>query len=239
MSLIQIKSLSKSYRNSKMETKAVNGVNLSIGQGEFVVITGASGSGKSSLLKCIGLLDQNIEGSVEIDGEAVPFGSSAKMDSMRKRMFGYVFQSEHLIERWNVFDNVMMPFRYRKLKDAKQRVESAILSVGLSKRKQHQIQELSGGQKQRVAIARAVAYSPKILLADEPTGKLDDKNTNEICALLQNLTKQGTTVIMVTHDLRLTSYASSHYEMRDGHLTEVTERTAQVNDTPIRDLAAQ
>jgi putative ABC transport system ATP-binding protein len=201
--MIELKSVGKTYRTDKIETVALNNIDLTIGKGEMVSIMGPSGCGKSTLLNMIGLLDVPSEGELRLDGEQITGGSDKSHAELRNRSIGFVFQSFHLVADLTVVDNVEIPLLYRKL-PSKQRREMALNAlerVGLSSRVDHFPTQLSGGQQQRVAIARAIVGKPRILLADEPTGNLDSHMGDEIMAILEGLNRSdGTTVVMVTHD---------------------------------------
>ncbi|NQY64618.1 MAG: ABC transporter ATP-binding protein [Alteromonadaceae bacterium] len=222
MNLIKLENLSKTFTSHAVQTKAVNNVNLSIDSQDFITILGTSGSGKSTLLKVLGLLDRKVEGKIILNNVDVLSQSKSEIERLRKQYFGYIFQTEHLIYHLNVLDNVLLPFKYRRditKAQAKEKAVEAIEKVGLGHRMKHRIQELSGGQCQRVSIARALSYDASILFADEPTGKLDDANTFEICELLADINKAGTTIVMVTHDERLCTYSNKVYNMSDGVLS--------------------
>jgi putative ABC transport system ATP-binding protein len=205
MSIIQLKEISKLYRTLEIETLALANINLEVNQGEFVSVMGPSGCGKSTLLNIMGLLDLPSEGTVNIDGIQTERMEDGKMAEFRNRMLGFIFQNFHLIQSLNVLDNVELPLLYRKTaeKSRKEMARGVLDKVGLSHRIKHFPSQLSGGQCQRVAIARAIVGSPKILLADEPTGNLDSKMGAEIMELLHRLNQEGTTIVMVTHDEHL------------------------------------
>ncbi|MFN8254925.1 MAG: ABC transporter ATP-binding protein [Bacteroidales bacterium] len=200
--MIKLADVSKVFRTDTIETLALNKVNLEVKQGEFLSVMGPSGCGKSTLLSLIGLLDLPTTGTVEINDREVMKYKDSEIALFRNQMIGFVFQSFHLINDLNVFDNAELPLIYRKMstKERKQKVKASLEKVGLSARMKHFPSQLSGGQKQRVAIARAIVGEPKILLADEPTGNLDSVMGHEIMDILMNLNKEGTTIIMVTHD---------------------------------------
>jgi len=201
--MIELKSVGKTYRTDKIETVALNAIDLSIQKGEMVSIMGPSGCGKSTLLNMIGLLDEPSEGALCIDGHDFNGHSDKKNAAFRNHSIGFVFQSFHLIPDLSVRDNVEIPLLYRKMSapDRKRKALDALERVGLSSRVDHFPTQLSGGQQQRVAIARAIVGQPRILLADEPTGNLDSHMGDEIMAILEHLNQNdGTTVVMVTHD---------------------------------------
>lgn len=203
MAVIELRGVEKIYRTDKIETKALENVNISIEKGEFVSIMGPSGCGKSTLLNIIGLLDEPTSGTVTIDGEAASSFNDSRLSRFRNEKIGFVFQSFHLINSLNVIDNVEIPLLYRRM-NAGERTRTArevLERVGLRHRINHMPSQLSGGQCQRVAIARAIAGNPEIILADEPTGNLDSKMGAEVIELLHQLNKEdGRTIVMVTHN---------------------------------------
>lgn len=204
--MIQLKEIQKVYRTKTVETIALENVNLEIGRGEFVSVMGPSGCGKSTLLNIIGLLDKPSQGEVSFQDKNTRQLSDKEAARMRNQNIGFIFQSFHLINALNVFDNVSMPLLYSRMtaSERKIRTQEVLEMVGLSHRMRHFPAELSGGQSQRVAIARAIAGNPGLLLADEPTGNLDSKNGEDIMEMLKHLNKNHqTTVVMVTHDEQL------------------------------------
>jgi putative ABC transport system ATP-binding protein len=201
--LIRLANIEKVYQTRTIETVALSQVNLTINRGEFVSVMGPSGCGKSTLLSLMGLLDEPSSGTIEIDGRPVTSYSDKELAGLRNHKIGFVFQSYHLINDLSVVDNVEMPLLYRAgigSGERRQRALDALDKVGLSARTRHFPAQLSGGQRQRVAIARALAGAPEIILADEPTGNLDSVMGEEIMELLLGLNRQGTTLVMVTHD---------------------------------------
>lgn len=203
MAVIELSGIEKIYRTDKIETKALENVNISIEKGEFVSIMGPSGCGKSTLLNIIGLLDIPTSGTVKIDGHTASSFSDSRLSHFRNEKIGFVFQSFHLINSLNVIDNVELPLLYRKMKAGERTriAREALERVGLRHRIYHTPSQLSGGQCQRVAIARAIAGNPEIILADEPTGNLDSKMGAEVMELLHQLNKEdGRTIVMVTHN---------------------------------------
>nr|WP_231403197.1 ABC transporter ATP-binding protein [Hymenobacter guriensis] len=202
--IIQLTDIEKVYQTSTVETLALNRVNLTINQGEFVSIMGPSGCGKSTLLSIMGLLDEPTHGTVTLSGRAVTSYSDRELADLRNQRLGFVFQSYHLINDLSVLDNVELPLLYRKGisgKERRQRALAALDKVGLNARTSHFPSQLSGGQRQRVAIARALVGQPDIILADEPTGNLDSVMGEEIMDLLLTLNRRdNTTIVMVTHD---------------------------------------
>ena len=203
--MIQLENVEKVYRTDAIETVALERVNLTVDEGEFVSVMGPSGSGKSTLLNIIGLLDAPSSGRVVLNGREVRSFRDRKLAKVRNSELGFIFQTFHLIGDLTVVDNVEIPLLYRRLGGAERRNRAldALERVGLTARAHHFPSQLSGGQQQRVAIARAIVGTPRILLADEPTGNLDSQMGDEILELLQALnTAEKTTIVMVTHDQR-------------------------------------
>ncbi|NDW13760.1 ABC transporter ATP-binding protein [Bacteroides sp. 214] len=222
MSIIQLQGITKIYRTEEVETIALENVNLEVQQGNFLSVMGPSGCGKSTMLNIAGLLDAPTEGNVVIAGTDTSSMKDGAMAEFRNKTLGFIFQSFHLINSLNVLDNVEMPLLYRKGSE-KQRRELArevLEKVGLSHRMKHFPSQLSGGQCQRVAIARAIVGSPKIILADEPTGNLDSKMGREIMDVLHKLNEEGTTIIMVTHDEKLARETKQIVRFFDGRRVE-------------------
>lgn len=218
MAIISLENITKIYRTKEVETVALENVNLKVQQGEFLSIMGPSGCGKSTLLNIAGLLDQPTEGRVILDGIETVAMRDGELARFRNRMLGFVFQSFHLVRSLNVLDNVELPLLYRKstASERKRRAIEVLTRVGLSHRMKHFPSQLSGGQCQRVAIARALIGAPQIILADEPTGNLDSHMSQEIMDLLFGLNKEGTTIIMVTHDERLAQRTQRVIRFFDG-----------------------
>ncbi|KZN58803.1 ABC transporter ATP-binding protein [Pseudoalteromonas luteoviolacea] len=220
--MLKMRGIAKSFFTNTLKTQALQPFDLDIEQGDFVSIVGPSGSGKTTFLNIAGLLEDYSEGQYYLGGKDVTGLSDNHKSSLRNQKIGFVFQSFNLIPELNLFDNVEMPLRYRHFssKERAQRVHEALEKVGLAGRKSHYPQQLSGGQQQRVAITRALAGSPSLLLADEPTGNLDSKMADGIMSLLKDINKQGTSILMVTHDMEQAKQASRIIEIRDGHLSE-------------------
>ena len=216
--MIKVTDLCKVFRTEEIETTALNNVSFEIGNGEFVAIMGPSGCGKSTLLNILGLLDNPSSGSYELLGQEVANLKEKDRTKFRKGNIGFVFQSFNLIDELNVYENVELPLRYLNISasERKERVTSMLKRMSISHRAQHFPQQLSGGQQQRVAIARAVVSSPKLILADEPTGNLDSKNGKEVMELLQELNSEGTTIVMVTHSQRDAACAQRTINLFDG-----------------------
>jgi len=201
--VVKIENVIRTYKMGENEVQALKGVSFEIQQGEFLAIMGPSGSGKSTCMNMIGCLDRPTSGTVQINGKLTSDMSEKELAILRNQTIGFVFQQYHLIPGMTVLENVMLPLKYQKKEKSERKVlaEKALASVGLSDRMNHRPHELSGGQKQRVAIARAMVTSPKILLADEPTGALDSTTGKQVMELFRQINKeQGTTIIIVTHD---------------------------------------
>lgn len=201
--VVRVENVIRTYKMGDNEVQALKGISFEIKQGEFLAIMGPSGSGKSTCMNMIGCLDRPTSGLVEINGKLTSKMSEKELAVLRNKTIGFVFQQYHLIPGMTVLENVMLPLKYQKIEKSQRKIlaEKALDSVGLSDRKNHRPHELSGGQKQRVAIARAMVTSPKILLADEPTGALDSKTGKQVMELFRQINQtQGTTIIIVTHD---------------------------------------
>ncbi len=222
MSLLRTTNLTKVYRTDTVETTALNDVSIDIAQGEFVAIMGPSGCGKSTLLNILGLLDAPSSGSYLVNGEDVSRYNERKRADVRKNTVGFVFQSFNLIDELTVAENIELPLIYTRMGKAerRERVQAAMDRMNIAHRAKHFPQQLSGGQQQRVAIARAVVNSPKLILADEPTGNLDSVHGEEVMNLLSELNKAGTTIIIVTHSLRDAGYAQRTIKLLDGKVVE-------------------
>ena len=223
--MITLSNIKKVFRTEKIETWALREVSLEVKEGEFVAIMGPSGCGKSTLLNIMGLLDTPTEGTYTFDGKDVSQLSERERTKIRKGTIGFVFQSFNLIDDLNVYENVELPLLYMGVpaKERKKRVEAILDRMAMSHRRKHFPCQLSGGQQQRIAIARAVVGEPKIILADEPTGNLDSKNSKEVMDLLCELHKKGTTIVMVTHSQHNASFADRIISLYDGQIVEQTE----------------
>ncbi len=225
--MIRTVDLVKVYRTEEVETTALNNVNIEVREGEFVAIMGPSGCGKSTLLNVLGLLDNPSTGQYFfLDKEVAKF-SERQRAHLRKNNIGFVFQSFNLIDELTVFENVELPLLYQGVNsgDRKKKVEEALEKMNIMHRSKHFPQQLSGGQQQRVAVARAVVGSPKIILADEPTGNLDSSHGDEVMNLLGKLHEEGTTILMVTHSPAYAEYAQRVIHLFDGHV--VTENITE------------
>ena len=225
--------VSKVYRTEMVETHALRDLDLEVRPGEFVAVTGPSGSGKTTFLNIAGLLEELTSGTYTLDGLDVSKLDDRARSHLRNEKIGFIFQSFNLIPDLNLFDNVDVPLRYRRLSraDRRRRIEGALERVGLASRVRHYPSELSGGQQQRVAIARAIAGDPKILLADEPTGNLDSQMAREVMQLLEELNAQGTIVVIVTHDPEIAARAQRNVHIVDGVATDLERGPVIVRTT--------
>ena len=222
--MIKTVALEKIFRTEEVETWALNKVNIEVKEGEFVAIMGPSGCGKSRLLNILGLLDNPTSGEYYLNGIEVSKYTEAQRTKLRKGIIGFVFQSFNLIDELNVYENIELPLLYMGVSasERKQKVKEAMERMAIVHREKHFPQQLSGGQQQRVAIARAVVANPKLILADEPTGNLDSKNGQEVMNLLNELNKEGTTIVMVTHSQHDAGYASRIINLFDGQVVTET-----------------
>jgi putative ABC transport system ATP-binding protein len=218
--LIRLSGVAKIFHTEEVETHALSGIDLEIRAGEFVAVCGPSGCGKTTLLSVLGLLDSPSEGSYVLAGEPVASLSPAQRARVRSRAIGFIFQSFNLIGDLDVYRNVELPLKYRGLSAPQRRtmVHQALERVGLLHRIHHYPSQLSGGQQQRVAVARAVAGKPLVLLADEPTGNLDSRNGGQVMELLGELSSEGATIVMVTHDPRYLGRAGRNVFLFDGRI---------------------
>lgn len=221
--MIKTVNLQKIFKTEEVQTLALNDVNIEVKEGEFVAIMGPSGCGKSTLLNILGLLDNPTSGEYYLNGTEVSKYTEAQRTNLRKGVIGFVFQSFNLIDELNVYENIELPLLYMGISatERKRRVETAMERMAIMHRSKHFPQQLSGGQQQRVAIARAVVSNPKLILADEPTGNLDSKNGKEVMELLNELNKEGTTIVMVTHSQHDAGFAGRIINLFDGQV--VTE----------------
>lgn len=218
--MIEMKDIRKIYQSGKVETEALKGISLNVEEGEFVMLTGKSGCGKTTLLSILGGMEQASSGEYCFEGTEVSGMKADRMAAFRNKSLGFVFQAYHLIDSLRTIDNVELPLGYAGVKksERKKRALEALRRVGLEERVRHYPSQLSGGQQQRVAIARAIVNHPRVLLADEPTGNLDAGNRQELMKLLSELHESGMTIIMVTHDQDLLSYATKVCRMSDGRM---------------------
>ncbi|MEJ0098291.1 MAG: ABC transporter ATP-binding protein [Pseudomonadota bacterium] len=221
--MLEMQHVSKVYRTQVVETHALRSLDLLVKAGEFVAVTGPSGSGKTTFLNIAGLLETYTGGVYKLDGEDVSRLGDTARSKLRNQKIGFIFQSFNLIPDLNLFDNADVPLRYRGMPAAerRKRIEEALGRVGLGSRMKHYPAELSGGQQQRAAIARALAGTPKLLLADEPTGNLDTQMARGVMELLEEINQQGTTIVMVTHDPELAARAQRNVHIVDGMVTDL------------------
>ena len=230
--MLRMKNLSKVYRTHMIETHALRGFEIQVNKGEFVTVTGPSGSGKTSFLNIAGLLEEFTDGEYILDGVNVKGMDDNARSRLRNEKLGFIFQGFNLIADLSLFDNVDVPLRYRGFNAAerKERIEDALAKVGLASRMKHYPAELSGGQQQRVAIARALAGSPRLLLADEPTGNLDTQMARGVMELLEEINAQGTTILMVTHDPELAVRSQRNVHIIDGQVSDLVRKAPTLFD---------
>ena len=217
---VRLDDIRKTYKTGEVEVHAVRGVSIEIGSGEFVALMGSSGSGKSTLMNIIGCLDRPTAGRYFLDGEDVSSLDRDQLADVRNRKLGFVFQNFNLLARTSALENVELPLLYSDVAltsaQLREKAEHVLAAVGLEGRGDHTPSQLSGGQQQRVAIARALINDPEVLLADEPTGNLDSRTSVEVMGIFQSLNDRGITVIMVTHEPDIASYARRNIVMKDG-----------------------
>ena len=227
MELISLKSIFKIYNVGGEEVRALDGVDLSINNNEYLSIMGPSGSGKSTMMNMIGCLDSPSSGLYEFEGEKVHIMDDSQLASIRNRKIGFVFQTFNLLPKASALHNVEIPLVYANIKKEKrlEMASNALISVGLEDRMHHRPNELSGGQRQRVAIARALVNEPSIILADEPTGNLDSKSGHEIMKIFDELHRLGNTIILVTHEDDIAKYSNRIVRLLDGKV---------VSDEPVK-----
>ncbi len=231
--MIELKNVSKRYQMGGDVIHALDHVNLMIKDHEFMAIIGPSGSGKSTLMNIVGCLDNADEGEYFLDGEDVSEMSPRDLARIRNRKIGFVFQQFNLLGKLTAYENVELPLIYQgiPLGERREMAELALERVGLKERMRHKPKELSGGQQQRVAIARALSTRPSLILADEPTGNLDSKSGQEIMAMLQELNGQGNTIMLITHDERISLMAQRRMAIYDGRIMSV--ETAHIDDEEV------
>ncbi|QBG47095.1 ABC transporter ATP-binding protein [Verrucomicrobia bacterium S94] len=218
--IVELKNAVKEYVNGALRVTAMKGINLRIDRGEYAVIMGASGSGKSTCLNVLGCLDRLSSGTYQLGGQDVSDLDDDELSEIRSKRLGFIFQSYNLIPQLNVLENIEVPLFYQGVHEAEARVQAKKLAkrMGLEKRLGHKPMELSGGQQQRVAIARSLVCDPLLMLADEPTGNLDSKTGNEILELLDELHAEGKTIVMVTHDDEIAHRAQRVVRFLDGNI---------------------
>ncbi len=223
--MIRIENLWKVYSNGSIEVEALKGINLEIQKGEFVAIMGPSGSGKSTLMNILGCLDRPTKGKFRLDNVYIEDLDNIKLAEIRNKKIGFVFQSFNLLPRTSAFKNVELPMLYANVpsSERKKRALAALDKVGLANRVDHKPNELSGGQRQRVAIARALVNNPAVILADEPTGNLDSKSSEEIMDIFKELNEEGVTIVLVTHERDIAEKAKRIISFKDGVIVEDTK----------------
>ena len=223
--MIELKDIYKVFSTDEIETYALSGINLKVEKGDFVSVSGPSGCGKSTLLNIVGHLDTPTEGTILVEGTETGNMTDRELSRLRNEKFGFIFQSFHLIPGLSILQNVELPMLYSHERvssgEIRERAMSLIQQVGLESRAKHFPSQLSGGQCQRAAIARAMITRPHILPADEPTGNVDSKRGREVRTVVVRSNREGTTIVMVTHDARLASEASVQVTMNDGMITSV------------------
>ena len=228
MAIIELNQINKTYQGNAQEVKALKEITLNIEAGEFVAVVGPSGCGKTTLMNVLGCLDQATGGSYKLNGQETSGLSDDELAEIRNRRIGFVFQSFNLLPRTTALENVMLPYLYSDGSVNPSRAEQLLKRVGLGERLQSWPNQLSGGQQQRVAIARALANDPALVLADEPTGQLDSTASGEIMTLLKELNREGTTIVMVTHDMDVAAHARRVITLRDGSiLTDESQSEAK------------
>ncbi len=233
--VIDIQGITKTYVNGKLSVPVLYGIDLQVNKGEFVSIMGPSGSGKSTFMNILGCLDRPTTGSYRLNGDEVATLSDDELAFVRNKQIGFVFQSFNLLTKLTAVENVALPMIYAGMdkKTRNERAAALLASVGLGDRMDHLPSELSGGQRQRVAIARALANNPAIIMADEPTGNLDSKSTIDVMNIFRRLYDEGRTIILVTHEPEIATYASRNVVLRDGLIVEDSQNH---NMTPVQEV---
>ena len=233
--VIDIQGITKTYVNGKLSVPVLHGIDLQVNKGEFVSIMGPSGSGKSTFMNILGCLDRPTTGSYRLNGDEVATLSDDELAFVRNKQIGFVFQSFNLLTKLTALENVALPMIYAGMdkKSRNERAAALLSSVGLGDRMDHLPSELSGGQRQRVAIARALANNPAIIMADEPTGNLDSKSTIGVMNIFRGLYDEGRTIILVTHEPEIATYASRNVVLRDGLIVEDSQN---LNMTPVQEV---
>ncbi|WP_257846446.1 MULTISPECIES: ABC transporter ATP-binding protein [Veillonella] len=234
--VIDIQGITKTYVNGKLSVPVLHGIDLQVNKGEFVSIMGPSGSGKSTFMNILGCLDRPTTGSYRLNGDEVATLSDDELAFVRNKQIGFVFQSFNLLTKLTALENVALPMIYAGMdkKSRNERAAALLSSVGLGDRMDHLPSELSGGQRQRVAIARALANNPAIIMADEPTGNLDSKSTIDVMNIFRGLYEEGRTIILVTHEPEIATYASRNVVLRDGLIVEDSQN---LNMTPVQEVS--
>ena len=233
--VIDIQGITKTYVNGKLSVPVLHSIDLQVNKGEFVSIMGPSGSGKSTFMNILGCLDRPTTGSYRLNGDEVATLSDDELAFVRNKQIGFVFQSFNLLTKLTALENVALPMIYAGMdkKSRNERAAALLSSVGLGDRMDHLPSELSGGQRQRVAIARALANNPAIIMADEPTGNLDSKSTIDVMNIFRGLYDEGRTIILVTHEPEIATYASRNVVLRDGLIVEDSQN---LNMTPVQEV---
>ena len=233
--VIDIQGITKTYVNGKLSVPVLHGIDLQVNKGEFVSIMGPSGSGKSTFMNILGCLDRPTTGSYRLNGDEVATLSDDELAFVRNKQIVFVFQSFNLLTKLTALENVALPMIYAGMdkKSRNERAAALLSSVGLGDRMDHLPSELSGGQRQRVAIARALANNPAIIMADEPTGNLDSKSTIDVMNIFRGLYDEGRTIILVTHEPEIATYASRNVVLRDGLIVEDSQN---LNMTPVQEV---
>ena len=233
--VIDIQGITKTYVNGKLSVPVLHGIDLQVNKGEFVSIMGPSGSGKSTFMNILGCLDRPTTGSYRLNGDEVATLSDDELAFVRTKQIGFVFQSFNLLTKLTALENVALLMIYAGMdkKSRNERAAALLSSVGLGDRMDHLPSELSGGQRQRVAIARALANNPAIIMADEPTGNLDSKSTIDVMNIFRGLYDEGRTIILVTHEPEIATYASRNVVLRDGLIVEDSQN---LNMTPVQEV---
>lgn len=234
--MIRATQLYKLYQMGDSVVRALDGVDITIDSGEFLSITGASGSGKSTLMHILGCLDRPTSGSLEFRGQLISEMNEKQLAGIRNREIGFVFQTFNLINRTTALDNVIVPLMYTRAHIDKKQAMRALEHVGLADRAKHTPSELSGGECQRVAIARAIVNHPSLILADEPTGNLDSKTSDQIMQVFHQLRADGITIVLVTHEMDIAVQADRMIAMRDGKIVEDTSINQQRRDDILKNV---
>ncbi|MEG1641955.1 MAG: ABC transporter ATP-binding protein [Synergistaceae bacterium] len=224
MALVELKNIKKSFYLGKEEIEILHGVDLTVEKGDFIAMMGPSGSGKSTTMNILGCLDKPTSGEYFLDNADVTSLEMDELAEIRNRKIGFVFQGFNLLQKTSALENVELPLLYSKIpkRDRHQRAREALIEVGLQDRMNHEPSQLSGGQQQRVAIARGIINKAPILMADEPTGNLDSKTSDEIMTIFTKINEEGTTIILVTHEPDVASYAKKIVHFKDGKITGIT-----------------